>query len=319
MGAMMAGVLLGITVLLVVCLLAHEFGHLLAGLAVGWEFRYFLAGPFAVARHSDGLKFHFLPRKILGGGRVLMVPRGAGWSWRNQLIVIAGGPILTALMFIPVVLLPWSSFTTCLAVANTLVAAGSWIPVVFGGQATDSRMLIRFARVSEQNFAAIGELWALDYAGVTPRNWPRELVSQLTIAADDPACGSSARQYRYLYLRECGDQLEAAEALESVLARAIELPPEERRSYFSEAAFFQGMSRNSSVLAREWLEEARRVDAVLPEHDWADYPLAAIAFAEGKREAARSHLVKSIAALDRHPGQSGSVASVRARLAALLA
>ena len=319
LGVLMASLLLPVMMWLVVCVLAHELGHLLAGLVVRREFRYFIAGPFVVSRHSGGLQFSFRPRRLLGGGLVLMVPSGAEWSRRGELIGIAGGPVVTALMFLPVIVLPWSQLTICLAVANTLVAAGSWIPITLGGQATDAKMFIRFARAPSETFAAIRGLWALDYAGTTPCNWPPELVNQLVLLADDMACGFLARQYRYLYLRECGDPLEAAAALESVLAIANELPPDVRRSYFSEAAFFQGMFGNSSVLAREWLEEARKVDVVLPERDWEAYPLAAIAIAEGEPEAARSFIINAIAALDRHPSTSGSVAALRARLVALAA
>jgi len=318
MALLLTTVLVPVVIALLVCLLAHEVGHLIAGLVVRWEFRYFLAGPFAVWKQSDGLKLRFVPRKFFSGGQVLMVPKGPGWSRRNQIIGIAGGPIMTALMFIPVIILPWSQFTTSLAAANVLIAVGSWIPFVLAGQATDARLLIRFAKAPSVNFAAIAELWALDYAGVLPSNWPPALVNQVGMAAGDLAFRSVAGQFWYLYLRECGDGVEAAAALESVLARAAELSPDERRSYFSEAAFFQAMFRNSSVLAREWLEEARKVDAVRIESDWENYPLAAIAVVEGDTDAARSYIVKAIAALDRHPGHSGTVASARARLVALM-
>jgi hypothetical protein len=246
LGVLMASLLLPVMMWLVVCVLAHELGHLLAGLVVRREFRYFIAGPFVVSRHSEGVQFAFRPRRLLGGGLVLMVPRGAEWSRRGELIGIAGGPLVTALMFLPVIVLPWSQLTIGLAIANALVAAGSWIPITLGGQATDAKMFIRFARAPAESFAAIGGLWALDYAGAAPCNWPPELVNQLVLLADDMACGFLARQYRYLYLRECGDRFEAATALESVLSLANELPPDVRRSYFSEAAFFRVCSRTAA-------------------------------------------------------------------------
>jgi len=91
------------------------------------------------------------------------------------------------LMFIPVIALPSSQFTICLAVANVLVAAGSLIPMVLGGHSTDARLLIRIAKAPADSFAAIGKLWALDHAGNPPCSWPPELIGQLTIAVNDAA------------------------------------------------------------------------------------------------------------------------------------
>ncbi len=46
--------------------------------------------------------------------------------------------------------------------------------------------------------------------------------------------------------------------------------------------------------------------------------IAAIALAEGNHEQSREFLAKAIAALDRKPGVSGSVAAARTRLVALM-
>jgi hypothetical protein len=319
LGLLTASVLLPIVAWLPVCVALHEVGHLLAGLLVGWEFRYLLAGPLAISKEAKGLEFSLAHRRLLGGGRVLMVPRGLESLRRNQLIVIAGGPIITAVMFIPVLVLPWNQFTIGLCVANALVAIGSWAPMTIGAEAADAKLFIRFARSPSESFAAISQLWALDYAGTKPSDWPPQLVNRLALRVEDDSCGTAARQLRYLYLRECGDSSEASVALESVLAVANKLTPDERRRYFSEAAFFQGVFRRNSALAKEWLDEARRVKVSLPERDWEDYALAAIAVAEGQPEAARPHFLRVIRILDRTPGNSGSVAALRIRLTELMA
>jgi len=319
LGLLMASVLFRIVAGVLVCVIAHEFGHLLAGLLVGWEFRYFLAGALAISREGKGLRFRLMHRRVLGGGRVLMVPREPkGLRWK-QLITIAGGPAMTAIMFAPVLVLPWSEFTVSLCIANALVAAGSWIPMTIGAEATDAKLLIRFARAPSESFAAISQIWALDHAGMQPRDWPPEVVNQLAPRTADDTFGPVARQYQYLYLRDCGDPSEAAVALESILAVANKLLPDDRRGYFSEAAFHQGVFRKNAALAAEWLEEARRVEVSLPEQDWEAYPLAAIAVAEGRPEIARPYLLSALRSLDRSPGHSGSVAALRARLTELMA
>lgn len=80
-GLLLITVLAQIAAWALVCVIIHECGHLLAALAVGWEIRFFLAGPFAFTKESEGWRFRFLPRELLKGGRVLSVPKhAAGWS-----------------------------------------------------------------------------------------------------------------------------------------------------------------------------------------------------------------------------------------------
>lgn len=317
-GLLLITLLVRIAAMLIVCVVIHELGHLLAGLVVRWEFRAFLAGPFAIWRDADGFHLRLVPRRVIEGGSVLMVPKRTKWSRGSEFIVVAGGPIFTALVFIPVITLPSSGLTLSLAVANGLVALGSLLPLVLAGQATDAVHLIRIIRARAESFEVIGKIWALDHAGILPCSWPSELVNGLTVAADDLACSHLARQYRYVYLRECRSRSAAAAALESILAHITEIPPHERRRYFCEAAFFQAVFGNSSVLAREWLKEARAQESVPSEDCWDAYPLAAIAVAEGDRTAACALLSNVIAVLDRERSQSGCVAALRARLLTLL-
>ncbi|MFY9724752.1 MAG: site-2 protease family protein [Bryobacteraceae bacterium] len=313
---LLSGVFLRLVLCFVVSVIAHEIGHLAAGVIVGREFREIMAGPFVLSRESGGLRFRFLPRRLLRGGHVRMAQK-ALWSRRSELIMVAGGPMATALLFVPVALLPWSPLTICFLLANALVAVGSWVPMTVRGQPSDAKSLLNLARAPAEYVAALRDLWALDNGGIGPRNWPPEAVDKLVAAG----CGGpylvTTRQLFYIYLRECPNPGQAAEALESVLACAANLTPDERRSYFAEAAFFQGVYGNNSALAREWLDDARKVNDALPEEDWESYPLAAIELAEGSREPSREHFAQAIAALDRHPGASGSRAALRARLVAL--
>ena len=186
---LMVTLLIRVALWLIGCVIVHEVGHLIAGLAVGWEFRYFLAGPFAVVKRNGRIRFRFLLRREIGDGRVQMVPKSH-----------------------------------------------------------------------------------------------QRLRSSLP-----------------------------------VLARSNELPSDERRAYFSEAAFFQGAYLKNPILARAWLEEARRVKVTFPDDEWEDCPRAAIALAEGDMEAAKSCLHKTIEMLHRDHRSSGTIMALRSRLAGLLA
>jgi len=127
-----------------------------------------------------------------------------------------------------------------------------------------------------------------------------------------------ARQYVYAYAKESGDSARIAAALESLLACTVRLPPDQRRSYFAEAAYYQGVLTGESALAREWLEDARKITGARGKEDWESYPLAAIAYAERNQEQLKEHLRRVIAELDRRPGISGAVTATRGNLVALL-
>ena len=318
-GLLLITVLAQIAAWALVCVIIHECGHLLAALAVGWEIRFFLAGPFAFTKESEGWRFRFLPRELLKGGRVLSVPKhAAGWSRAAAIMVTLGGPVATALLFIPVFILPRSGTTICLAIANSFVAAGSWIPARMGGWITDAMLIWHYAFTSPARFATVGKIWALDYQGVKPSDWPPEFVEQLPVDPTDPISTTLARSYRYLHNKYGNDCHQAAAALESVLECASQLTPDQQFTYFCEAAFWQGAVNRNPIQAREWLADAEKVQVAHPDKDWRAYPLAAIAIAEGDAEQARALLDRTMSLLHRAPGTGGgTLAAERDRLRSL--
>ena len=86
-----------------------------------------------------------------------------------------------------------------------------------------------------------------------------------------------------------------------------------RLTYFAEAAYFQGVVRQNSALARAWLDEARAVKGAVAQKEWDAMALAAIAYAEGNEKEFVAQRIGAMQYLDRLPGPSGSVASSRAR------
>ena len=102
-----------------------------------------------------------------------------------------------------------------------------------------------------------------------------------------------------------------------MLTNADGLCPDLRRTFFSEAAFFQGVYRKNPALARGWLADARKVKDRAALKGWDAAALAAIALAEGNIEDARAETRRAIAYLDGRPSTYGSVQAAHRRLAAL--
>jgi hypothetical protein len=306
-------------------ILLHELGHLVAGRLAGFEFYRILAGPWMLARESSGYKLRFLPKRILAvSGQTSMIPRTTENLRRGFALFAAGGPVMTALLFVPLLFLPWGPVASCLLAANLVLAFFSWIPMTISGSHTDGKILRTLAREGPlaERFVAILYVMAIDSRGVEPRLWPREIVDRLSAEVPGPAGSeflAEAVMLLHLHLRDGGDPTVVAAALERVLANAGRLRADLRRLYFAEAAFFQGVYRNNAERARAWLEDARKIKGGVALKDWDAGALAAIALAEGKPAEARQCIDRAIALLDRQPGTPGVVIAERRRLMTLAA
>ncbi len=313
---------IGLTVVGVyyLAILLHELGHFAGGIWAGFAFRQFAVGPLVLIQETGGLRLRWVPARLLGGGHVMMAPESTDRLRPRYLQFMTGGPVVTALLFVIPLALPWSLFTRCLFGMNLLIAASSWVPYTINGRSTDAKVLLGLGRPGPQadRLATILYLLAIDGGGTAPRDWPSESLSALERDGGNSAHREIGLMFVYFRAMDDGDPARIAGALERVLALGHRMNPDSRRAFFAEAAFVQGIFRKDATLARAWLEDARKVKGTLPKDDWESAALAGIACAEGEAELACAELRRAIAMLDRQPGNSGSVAACRGRLAELL-
>lgn len=220
-------------------------------------------------------------------------------------------------------LVPWGPAAFCLLAADLVLAAFSWIPMTIGGSHTDGKILLTLAGTgpSSESFAAVLYVMAIDQRGVEPHQWPREIVDRLE---SEIAGGARAREFRgeaamLLAIRAIdeGETTAIAAALEQLLGNAARLRPDQRRVCFAEAAFFQAVHQRNTVLALDWLQDARKVKGGVTLKDWDAAAQAAVAMSLENWDQARSQIARAIARLDRQPGRHGSVVAWRRRLVAL--
>jgi hypothetical protein len=296
--------------------LLHELGHVAAGIAVGFEFRRILAGPFVLTRELLGYSLRFVPSHILPAGYTLMVARSPEHLRRRFSVFAAGGPLATAILFLPIALLPWGPLTVTVLLANLVLALSSWVPLEVRGSYTDAKVIQVLSRQgpAAERLAAILYLMALDGCGIEPSQWPSQVVANLAAPGGGRAYRAAGRIFLHVYAQETAPPAEVAIALERALSLAAEMRGDLRRSYFAEAAFWQGLFNRNAMLARAWLDDARAVKGALAQKDWDAASLAAIAIVEGDQLQFRDCLNRALAFLDRQPGPSGCVAASRARL-----
>jgi hypothetical protein len=245
-----------------------------------------------------------------------MAPRSPERLRRRFSVFAAGGPLTTALLFLPIALLPWGPLTGSLLLANLILAFFSWTPLGFGGHYTDAKIIQVLSRhgPAAERLAAVLYLMALDGRGVEPNQWPPQMVTSLAAPGGGRAYRASGRIFLYVYAQETAPPAEVAATLEQVLALAGEMRGDLRRWCFAEAAFWQGLTNRDAMLARAWLDDARAVKGAIAQKDWDAAALAAVAIVEGNQPRFREHVNRALAFLDRQPGPSGSVAASRTRL-----
>jgi hypothetical protein len=299
--------------------LVHELGHLAAVLAVGFRWREFAVGPVVLRREAGGIGWHFVAARLLSGGQVQAVPPSSGGVRGRFLIVVAGGPIATALVFAAIAFLDRGPWAKALLFANLLCVATSWLPYYAGGYVTDAKaiLLLRGHGAEGDGLAAMLYIIAQDTQGVLPRDWQAERLAQLETATDGPlAATASVLMLAYLIDRRDPDAIIAA--TERALALSASAIPLHRRMILETAAYVQGIYRHDAALAAEWLADAQNVSGIASEKDWDADSMGAVALASGDAEAARGHFRRALGRLDRQPPGSGAVAASRARLGELL-
>jgi hypothetical protein len=86
---------------LFICLVAHELGHLCAGLVVGFRFHLFAIGPLLIERKEAG-RIGIGWNRVLSfyGGAVSTLPNKTDGLRRRYAIAVAGGPLASLLVAI---------------------------------------------------------------------------------------------------------------------------------------------------------------------------------------------------------------------------
>jgi hypothetical protein len=298
----------------------HELGHLAAALFVRFEWREFSTDPLVVRRKAARIRWRFVPARLLAGGQVQAVPPDALNLRRRFLILLAGGPIATALVFAALAPFPWTDWSTAVCVANLLAAATSWLPYYTGGYVTDEKAILLLSGGSAEGelLLAILRVMALDTRGVRPRDWGAETIARLRLASES-TLGVAASILLLSHALDGNDGDAIAEEVERALPRAGGGVPLHRRMIYETAAYTQGIFRRNAELAAAWLADARAVKGVVAEADWDADSLGAVAWASGKHSEAEAQFERALARLARQPGASGSVKASRERLLRLTA
>lgn len=228
---------------LLLVLAFHELGHLLGGSLAGFAWRLFAVGPLLLIWQDGRTLVQYNKHVSMWGGFASALPNNwsAGFDWlkRGMLLVVAGGPIASAVLALAAgagsLLLPspLSVFCALTALFSTAIAIATMLPNTLGGMPSDGKrwlMLLRGGPEAER-WCALGLLIALDLAGKPPREWPEDLVARAT-GAEDGSCDHLSGRILRAQSEWHRGRLDGIEAdLSYVVDRSEKLPAMLRESY----------------------------------------------------------------------------------------
>jgi hypothetical protein len=290
---------------LVISLGVHELGHLVVGLLVRFRFYLFALGPIAVERREpSGIKIRWNREPAFWGGVAGTLPMDSVRLTARFAAVVAGGPVASLLLaagaagllhfhsgLVPSVRieLVW------LRLLSFLLFLGTALPLPNGAFVTDG---LRFFRLLRKGALADREqvmlmLCALQLSGVRPRNWDDALIGRGLRVRDGSMFEWQLHLFAYLRALDTGAFESAGQALDQAMALNVRVPPSARTHCVLEVAFFEAAHRCNAMQARSLLNG-------LPRHGFGALEAnqlrvrAAVAIAEGHREAAQGYIENAL-------------------------
>ncbi len=289
----------------------HELGHCLAGWSVGCRLICARVGPMGIRKLGD----RWVPYKAgpvhQMSGLVHMLPKGGKWSVAKLRWFIAGGPIMSLIVFAPCLSLALNrkevqnpigvmetTTTTVLVLMSGLLVVSCMWPFKIKGWKTDLLQLLTLHQSGEIRRRQVDQaIGSMAMSQCRPREWDRATVDEHLALAD----GSSWDIVRYLngywHFSDCGDNETALGWIE----RAGQLSEKHiLREFESQLALFNlAIAReeiaHDLVGARQAFEAAERIKAT-PDEATRLRALAQLQVAESDRSPARETIARCRAA-----------------------
>lgn len=241
----------------------HELGHLVGGLAVGFQYHSVRIGPF----QFDTRFALTLDRKVasLFTGMVFIVPVTTQDLARRGLAMVAAGPLANILAGCLVYALPfakgifWSVFI--------VLSIGTGLTELFPFRSaigwSDGKVLFNLLsrRAWSERWLALMKL-RVDFSnGTPPENLSPDFVEKVVAIRDSSVETVASHSLAYAGAIQRNDLDRAAQMLEVCLAHVDVATAEVREALISDAATFHAEKRRNPELARQWLESLRSTSA----------------------------------------------------------
>jgi hypothetical protein len=284
---------------LLLCILVHELGHLVAGALVGFRFMYIRVGPLRI-EHTGKVSWRWTWRALTSGTTGSYPVSQWGVRWR-LFASVAGGPAanLVSAFFVYMLLPDGRSFL--IVVGFFFVGLSSLIGVINllsfrGGDPIPDGMqlwILLFSRKRRERLILILSFLSDAKRGDLKSFVDHRFLDQSTSVRDDSSQQIVANWLAYAKALGAENFDDAALYLENCLTASSAAKQELRESLIVEAARFQALRRNRPDLARQWLDlnssgkpKARRF-----------FPEAIVLYRENRQEEALGKIEEGLAFL----------------------
>ena len=286
---------------LIVAVVVHEVGHVIAGYAVGLRVARVQLGPLEIRDYARprvrlvpslqaGVVLIPLDRSAalspLRWGLIVSTAAGPlfGLAFGAALIALAGGPRLA------------DPFAVAQAVGqmSMILGALNLLPLRTGDQLADGRRMFSLLLRSRESghILAATLMFGEALSGTRPREWDPELLAVMRRSPDDVF----ARLCLYEAAIDRGETLAAGQHLDAAVALRREKWTSADAILFTEAAYYAARHRADARAARAFLALADGADVVDYLRARAE---AAVLCAEGRGLEGRQRAVAGLASLDR--------------------
>jgi hypothetical protein len=294
--------------------LVHEAGHWAGGRIGGLRLVLMTVGPLRLSHDPGGWRLGLFLRSGGFGGLTVMVPAADRPVAAQLRPMIAGGPLASLLLALAATGVFAATggrvalYAAATAVVSSLLFAVTAIPLRIGSFPNDGaqwRELRRGGRAAQLR-VVLGALSAQSLSGTRPRDLDGTALARAHDLDDgsDALCTAGRHFFDYAAACDRGDAAAAGHALDRIAARIGEIPQGLRQAYAIELAYFEAACRGDAGRAQAWLDQAR---GGLVEPAIRARASAALALAEGRRDAARDALDEAERALHRHVDRGGAM------------
>lgn len=260
----------------VVTVAVHEFGHLLAGWAVGGRFVLFIVGPLRVQRTPEGVRLGMNWSWNVFGGMAACPPVDGHRLRERQAVVAAGGPLASVVLavvawqWVPEAGAPavttWGAYAAgsggaVVAFLSGMAAVVTLWPSRGGGMRSDGAQILAGWRRSQESDDEAELLWltVLALAGVRLRDWPEDTVRRLAGWTRTDAIGALGHYTAYSFFGDRGEWAAAQRALDETMVREGVMPGFMPGLVRAEYAWLMARVAGDAAAGRAWRESAGKI------------------------------------------------------------
>ena len=240
---------------LVLAIVIHETGHLLAGLCAGFRFSQLRAGPLQIDR-----PFHVSFRRSQGigyAGWVSMFPARRDALLLRAALLVLGGPLVNLACAAALLFLPGKGFFLwSFLLVSLALGVRELLPIRRRIAVPDGRRLWLMLRDPpwSRRWLALMKLGAELRSGTLPEALSPEYLADATAHRDESSDTVTAHALAYSAAFHQHRDADAARFLETSLQFSAWASPPQREALLSDAGLFQARRRKRVDLAEQWLD-----------------------------------------------------------------